>query len=82
LIGFAAILRWWETSESLILPILRRQQVNKDAMVEEYNPIMNNDVWEVVSRHEGKSMVNSRWLYKIKYDTDGNIEKFKVWFVS
>jgi hypothetical protein len=51
-------------------------------MVEEYNSIMNNDVWEVVLRHEGKLVVTSRWLYKIKYVVDGNIEKFKAQFVA
>jgi hypothetical protein len=31
-------------------------------MMEEYNSIMKNDVWEVVPRPKGKSVVNSRWL--------------------
>jgi hypothetical protein len=35
-------------------------------MQEECDSIMRNDVWEVVPRLEGKSMVTSRWLYKIK----------------
>ena len=51
-------------------------------MVEEYNSIMTNDVWEVVPRPQNKSVVGSRWIYKIKYDADGNIEKFKPRFRS
>eukprot|EP01018_Ginkgo_biloba_P024033 Gb_18988 [translate_table: standard] len=51
-------------------------------MVEEYNSIMKNDVWEVVLRPEGKSVVTSRWLYKIKHAANGSIEKFKARFVS
>jgi hypothetical protein len=51
-------------------------------MVEEYNSIMKNDVWEIVPRPKGKSMVDSRWLYKVKHATDGNIEKYKAWFVA
>ena len=43
---------------------------------------MKNDVWEVVSRPEGKSKVTSRWLYKIKHDADGSIEKFKAQCVA
>jgi hypothetical protein len=58
------------------------QQVWKDAMMEEYSSIMKNDVWEVVPRPEGKSVVTSRWLYKIKYVVDGSIEKFKARFVA
>jgi hypothetical protein len=49
-------------------------------MVEEYTSIMKNDVWHIVPRPEGKSVVSSRWLYKIKHAADGNIEKFKVRF--
>eukprot|EP00253_Pinus_taeda_P032559 PITA_32559 len=51
-------------------------------MQEEYSSIMMNDVWEVVPRPEGKSMVTSRWLYKVKHAADGNIEKFKSRFVA
>ena len=43
---------------------------------------MKNDVWEVLPRPEGKSVVTSRWLYKIKHVVDGNIEKFKSRFVT
>eukprot|EP00253_Pinus_taeda_P020043 PITA_20043 len=33
-------------------------------MMEEYSSIVKNDVWEVVPRPEGKSVVTSIWLYK------------------
>ena len=58
------------------------QQVWREAMQEEYSSIMKNDVWEVVPRPEGKSVVTSRWLYKVKHATDGSIEKFKARFVA
>jgi hypothetical protein len=57
------------------------QQVWREAMVEEYASIMQNDVWEVVPRPDGKSMISSKWLYKIKYAADGSIEKYKARFV-
>ena len=43
---------------------------------------MKNDVWEVVPRTTGKSVVTSRWLYKIKHAVDGSIEKYKAKFVA
>jgi hypothetical protein len=58
------------------------QQVWQEAMLEEYDFIMRNDVWEVVPRSVGKSVVTSRWLYKTKYDVDGSIEKNKARFVA
>ena len=51
-------------------------------MIEEYQSIMKNDVWDVVPRPEGKSVVNSKWIYKINHDADGNIEKYKTRFVA
>ena len=51
-------------------------------MREEYNSIMKNGVWEVVLRPEGKSVVTSKQLYKIKHVADGSIEKFKACFVA
>jgi hypothetical protein len=51
-------------------------------MMEEYQSIMKNDVWEVVPRPEGKSVVTSKWIYKIKHAADGSIEKYKARFVA
>ena len=57
-------------------------QVWRDAMMEEYNSIMKNGVWEVVTRPKGKSVVTSKWLYKIKHVVDSNIENYKARFVA
>ena len=54
------------------------KKVWKDVMLEEYQSIMKNDVRDVVSRLEGKSVVTSKWIYKIKHATDGSIEKYKA----
>jgi hypothetical protein len=57
-------------------------QVWREAMVEEYDSIVRNDVWDVVLRPVGKSVVTSRWLYKTKIATDGSVEKHKAHFVA
>ena len=51
-------------------------------MIEEYQSIMKNDVWDVVPRPEGKSVVTSKWIHKIKHAADGSIEKYKARFVA
>eukprot|EP00253_Pinus_taeda_P036537 PITA_36537 len=51
-------------------------------MLEEYNSIMVNDVWEVVSRPQDRSVVRSRWIYKIKYAANSSVEKYKANFVA
>ena len=42
-------------------------------MIEEYQSIMKNDVWDVVT---------SKWIYKIKHAADGSIEKYKAIFMA
>jgi hypothetical protein len=51
-------------------------------MMKEYNSIMMNDVWQVVPRSDGKLVVTSKWLYKLKHYADGSIEKYKARFVA
>ena len=53
-----------------------------DAMVEEYDSIVRNSAWEIVPRPEGKSVVGSRWIYKVKQAADGSVEKYKARFVA
>ena len=48
-----------------------------ETMIEEYWSIMKNDVWDIVPKLENKSVVSSKWIYKIKHDADGSIEKSK-----
>ena len=59
-----------------------KHQVWKDVMNEEYESIMRNDVWDVVPRLKEKSVVTSKWLYKIKHGADGSAENFKPRFVA
>ena len=53
-----------------------------DAMVEEYDLIVRNSAWEIVPRSEGKLVVGSRWIYKVKQVVDGSVEKYKARFFS
>ena len=54
----------------------------RDVMTEEYESIMQNDVWEIVPRPEGKSVATSKWIFKIKHVADKSIEKYKARFVA
>ena len=51
-------------------------------MVEEYDSIVRNNAWEIVPRLVDKSMVGSRWIYKVKKVVDGSVEKYKARFVA
>jgi hypothetical protein len=51
-------------------------------MMEEYQSIMKTDVWSIVPRPEGKSVVTSKWVYKIKHAVYGSIHKYKARFMA
>jgi hypothetical protein len=51
-------------------------------MMEEYQSIIKNDVWDIVLRPEEKTVMTSKWIYKIKHVADGSIEKYKARFVA
>ena len=42
---------------------------------------MKNDVWDVVPRPEGNSVVTSKWIYKIEHAANGS-KKYKARFVA
>ena len=81
------ITRSYSSYVSLLCDIIDKEPSNyeeatekkewKDAMIEEYLSIMKNDVWEIVLRPEGKYIVTSKCIYKIKNVVDGSIEKHK-----
>jgi len=51
-------------------------------MTEEYNCILNNDVWEIMLRSKGKFVIDSTWSYKVKLAAKGSIEKYKIEFID
>jgi len=59
-----------------------KEQVWKDAMAKEYESIMKNEVWDVIPRRKGKSVMTSKWLYKIKHGVDVRIEKYNTRFMA
>ena len=81
-LGYMAMMTELINSEPSSFEEAAQHDVLQDAMVEEYESIMKNQVWEVVPRPEGKKVVGSRWIYKVKHAADGNVEKYKARFVA
>jgi hypothetical protein len=48
------------------------------AMQHEYSSLMDNGTWELVDLPSGHMVVNNMWIYKVKYDTAGDVSRFKA----
>ena len=51
------------------------------ASKEEYLAMINNDVWELIPLSEvpqNMNIIKCKWVYKIKYNADGSIERYKA----
>jgi hypothetical protein len=54
----------------------------KEAMTEEHQSIMKNEVWEIIPRPKEKSVVTSKWIYKIKHAANRSVDEYKASFVA
>ncbi|CAI7902683.1 unnamed protein product [Closterium sp. NIES-54] len=54
----------------------------KKAMESELKSIEENGTWELVELPEGRKAITSKWLFKIKSDADGKIERHKSRLVA
>ena len=52
------------------------------AMEEEFTSLQNHGTWEVVPRPEGRRVVSSKWVYRVKYDANGKISRYKARLVA
>jgi len=50
----------------------------QQAMDEELSALHKIDTWDLVPLPPGKSVVGCRWMYKIKTNSNGSIERYKA----
>jgi hypothetical protein len=53
-----------------------------EAMEDEMRSMSSNDVWDLEEIPKGAKIVGCKWVYKTKYDSNGNIEKYKARLVA
>jgi len=46
----------------------------KDAMIKEIDALEKNNTWSVVDLPPGNKLINCKWVYKVKYNSDDSIE--------
>ena len=54
----------------------------KQAMVDEYNALLHNGTWKLVPPDPAQNLVSNKWVYRIKRNPNGSIERYKARLVA
>ncbi|GJV17424.1 ribonuclease H-like domain-containing protein, partial [Tanacetum coccineum] len=53
-----------------------------DAINQEMDALLRNDTWKLVNLPEGRKAIGSKWIYKIKFRSSGEINRYKARLVT
>ena len=54
----------------------------RDAANAEYNTLLQNRTWGLVDLPPGEKAIGSGWVFKVKHNADGSIERYKARVVA
>ena len=54
----------------------------KEATDAEYKSLISNQTWELVPPPSNKNIVGNRWVFKVKRNSDGTVDRFKARLVA
>ena len=46
------------------------------------NALEKNQTWKVVNLLKGKSTIGCKWVFTVKYNSDGSLERYKARLVA
>ena len=52
------------------------------AMEEEMHALAENETWDLVDAPKVVKLIGCRWVYKVKYNTDSSINRYKAGLVA
>lgn len=72
---------------SILSPVLRTYHAVladpnwRAAMEDEFNALLANRTWDLVSRPSGANIVTGKWLFKHKFQSDSSLDRYKARWV-
>lgn len=54
----------------------------KEAMDEEIRALEKNETWSLVTKPKGARLIKTKWVYKIKLNPNGTVERYKARLVA
>lgn len=54
----------------------------KDAMKEDILALHQNNTWTLVPHPKSSNVVGSKWVFRMKYNSDGSIDRYKGCLVA
>ena len=54
----------------------------QEAMRNEMRSLRENNVWDLVELPKDKKAIGSKWVFKLKTNTDGSVERYKAQLVA
>ena len=51
-------------------------------MNEEMQALSKNETWDLVPHSPHKKAIGCRWIYKVKYNVDGSVNRYKARLVA
>ena len=52
------------------------------AMQSEYHALVQNNTWTLTSLPAGANLVGCKWVFKLKYNSDGSLQRYKARLVA
>ena len=52
------------------------------AMIEEHTALLRNGTWTLVPFSKGMHVVDNKWVFRLKYNPDGSIQRYKARLVA
>ncbi|KAE8905453.1 hypothetical protein PF007_g29092 [Phytophthora fragariae] len=81
---------WWQDYCCLTMGVIHEPETINEARKseysvqwsqaaqKEYDALMKNCTWELVPREKYMKVLRNRWVFRVKYLADGNIDRFKA----